>query len=114
MRLRSEYSVDRYFANLEESGKIFRDGWFHSGDLGRLTADGLLVITGREQAVLNLGGDKVSPELIELVLSQFPGVSEAAVFGAPNDYGNNEVWAAIVKSAPIEEQALKEFCTARI
>ena len=49
------------FRNSEDSSKVFRDGWFYPGDLGTLNTDGLLVITGREQAVLNLGGDKISP-----------------------------------------------------
>ena len=76
VRVRSEYAVDGYFGNPEESSKVFRDGWFYPGDVGTLNADNLLVIAGREQAVLNLGGDKISPEAIELVLSQFKGVIE--------------------------------------
>jgi acyl-CoA synthetase (AMP-forming)/AMP-acid ligase II len=114
VRLKSEYAVDRYFGNPEESNKIFRDGWFYPGDLGRLNPDGLLVISGREQAVLNLGGDKISPEWIELILSQFKGVIEAAAFGAPNEYGNTEVCAAIVGQGPLDEQAFKQYCKVRI
>jgi acyl-CoA synthetase (AMP-forming)/AMP-acid ligase II len=114
VRLKSDYAVDRYFGNPEGSGKVFRDGWFYPGDLGRLTSDGLLIIPGREQAVLNLGGDKISPETIELVLSQFKGVTEAAVFGAANEYGNREVCAAIVSQSPLDEHSLKEHCAALI
>ena len=61
VRVRSEYAVDGYLGDPEESKSVFRDGWFYPGDLGTLSADGLLVIAGREQAVLNLGGDKISP-----------------------------------------------------
>jgi acyl-CoA synthetase (AMP-forming)/AMP-acid ligase II len=114
VRLKTEYAVDRYFGNPEESSKVFRDGWFYPGDLGRLNSDGLLVITGREQSVLNLGGDKISPEAIELILSQFNGVIEAAAFGAPNEYGNREIWAAVVGHGSLDQRALKEYCTARI
>jgi acyl-CoA synthetase (AMP-forming)/AMP-acid ligase II len=114
VRLKSDYAVDRYFGNPEESSKVFREGWLYPGDLGRLNSDGLLVISGREQAVLNLGGDKISPEAIELILSQFAGVIEAAAFSAPNEYGNSEIWAAVVGHGPLDEQALKEYSAARI
>jgi acyl-CoA synthetase (AMP-forming)/AMP-acid ligase II len=114
VRVRSEYSVDNYFGNAEESKKTFRDGWFYPGDLGTLTTNDLLVITGREQAVLNLGGDKISPEAIELVLSQFPGVGEAAAVAVPNAYGNNQIHAAIVSRGRVDEAALRAHCEALI
>jgi acyl-CoA synthetase (AMP-forming)/AMP-acid ligase II len=114
VRLRSEYAVDNYFGNPEETQKVFRDGWFYPGDLGVLSADGLLVITGREQTVLNLGGDKVSPELVESVLGQFPGVAEAAVVAVPNVYGNNQIHAAVVARDKIDETALRAYCDTQI
>jgi acyl-coenzyme A synthetase/AMP-(fatty) acid ligase len=114
VRLKSEYAVDRYFRNSEDSSRVFRDGWFYPGDLGTLNTDGLLVITGREEAVLNLGGDKISPETIEQILLQFNGVVEAAILGAPNEYGNSEIWAAVVGQGALDEQGLKQYCAARI
>ena len=114
VRLKSEYAVDRYFRNSEDSSRVFRDGWFYPGDLGTLNTDGLLVITGREETVLNLGGDKISPETIEQILLQFNGVVEAAIFGAPNEYGNSEIWAAVVGQGALDEQGLKQYCAARI
>jgi acyl-CoA synthetase (AMP-forming)/AMP-acid ligase II len=72
-----------------------------------------LIITGREQAALNLGGDKVNPEAIELVLTQFKGVIEAAAFSAPNEYGNNEIRALIVSLATLDEAQLRAHCEAR-
>ena len=82
VRIKSEYISDGYFRNPEESRLAFRDGWFYPGDLGMLNADGLFIVKGRAQTVLNLGGDKISPEAIELVLSQYPGVIEAAALSA--------------------------------
>jgi acyl-CoA synthetase (AMP-forming)/AMP-acid ligase II len=75
VRVRSDFAVDHYLSDPEESKRVFRDGWFYPGDLGTLSAEGLLVVTGRELAVLDLGGDKISPEAIEAVLSQFPGIT---------------------------------------
>jgi acyl-CoA synthetase (AMP-forming)/AMP-acid ligase II len=114
VRIRSEYAVDNYFGNPEESGKVFRDGWFYPGDVGTLSADNLLVIGGREQAVLNLGGDKINPERIEHVLAQFKGVLEAAAFSAPNEYGVNEVCAVVVSREKLDEAALRAHCEARL
>jgi len=113
VRVRSEYAVDGYFGNPDESGKVFRDGWFQSGDLGVLNPDGLLVVSGREQAALNLGGDKINPEAIELILAQFNGVIEAAAFSAPNAYGNNEIRALIVSREKLDEAQLRAHCEAK-
>jgi len=114
LRIRSEFAVDGYFRNSEESAKVFRQGWFYPGDQGRLNADGLLVITGRQHAVLNLGGDKVSAESIEFVLTQLPGVLEAAAVAVPNANGISEVWAALVTRDQIDEATLRAYCEARL
>ena len=79
-----------------------------------LNADGLFIVKGRAQTVLNLGGDKISPEAIELVLSQYPGVIEAAAFSAPNEFGNNEVCAVIASREPIEVAKLRAHCEGRL
>jgi acyl-CoA synthetase (AMP-forming)/AMP-acid ligase II len=114
VRVRSDYAVDGYFANPEESKNVFRDGWFYPGDLGTLNADGLLAITGREQSVLNLGGDKISPEAIESVLVQFQGVVEAAAVAVPNAYDNNQICAFVAAHEKIDEQALRTYCDTHI
>jgi acyl-coenzyme A synthetase/AMP-(fatty) acid ligase len=110
LRIRSDYAVVDYFGNLEETTKTFRNGWFYPGDIGRLGEDGLLVITGREQTTLNIGGDKINPEAIERVLSAFNGVLEAGAFALPNEFGNHQVGAAIVCSQALDLQKLKAHC----
>lgn len=114
VRVRNEYAVGSYFGTPEDSGMVFRDGWFYPGDLGTLSTENLLTITGRKQAVLNLGGDKINPERIEYVLSQFKGVLEAAAFAAPNEYGVNEICAVVVSQEKLDEKALREHCEALI
>lgn len=114
VRVRSEFAVDHYLADPEGSKRVFRDGWFYPEDLGTLRADGLLIITGREHAVLNLGGDKISAETIERILNQFPGVADAAAVAMPNAYGNNEVCALVVAGEKIDEQALWAYGAAQI
>ena len=114
VRIRSESAVDRYFGNPEGSAKVFRDGWFYPGDIGALNAEGLLVIAGREQNTLNLGGDKINPELVEQTLAQYNGILEAAAFSAPNEYGNNEIYALVVAEGKLDERELRTYCEARL
>jgi O-succinylbenzoic acid--CoA ligase len=59
-------------------------GWFHSGDLGRLDADGRLIVTGRRDTMFISGGENIHPEEIERELLRFPGVLEAIVAPVPD------------------------------
>jgi acyl-CoA synthetase (AMP-forming)/AMP-acid ligase II len=110
IRLRGHTCVSGYVGNPPASERIFRDGWFYPGDIGRITEDRLLIITGREKAVINLGGDKVSPEKIEAAIAAFPGIKDAAVFGRPNDLGVEEIWAAVVAEGELNLTALGTHC----
>lgn len=115
IRVRSSFAAEGYFRNPEETSKAFRDGgWFYPGDIGTLNGDGLLTITGRQQAILNIGGDKVSPESIEMILKQFPGVREAAAIAVENAFENKELWAVLVLSGKSNEELLREYCETRL
>ena len=114
LRIRSEYAVTEYLNNSEESKKVFRNGWFYPGDIGAIDANNLLTITGREQSVLNVGGDKINPERIESVLTLMQGVTEAAAFTAPNPLGVNEICVAVVTGDAFDERMIREHCTARL
>lgn len=110
VRIASEFAVDRYIDDPVESAQVFRDGWFYPGDLGSLTADNLLIISGRKNDVLNAGGGKIAAEKVEAVLLAFKGVSEAAVFMAPSRTGVDEVWAALAASEKIDPEAVRMHC----
>src|SRR5205823_8569795 len=60
IRVRSPFVVPGYVGDEQATKKAFRNGCFHTGDIGYVTADRLMVITGREKAILNLGGDSVN------------------------------------------------------
>ena len=76
-----------------------RDGWLHTGDLGRFDAEGYLMITGRIKEVIIRGGENISPKLIEDVLVTLPGIAACCVVGqADNDLG--EVPVAVVVQDP--------------
>jgi acyl-CoA synthetase (AMP-forming)/AMP-acid ligase II len=114
VRVRTNQATTGYFRDPETSAGKFRDGWFYPGDYGYLTDDGLLVITGREEARLNLGGDKVNPEIIESVLSVFPGIRDVAVVAVPNALGIEEIYALIKAEAVLDQTALRAHCQARL
>ncbi|MGH7916997.1 MAG: class I adenylate-forming enzyme family protein, partial [Candidatus Binataceae bacterium] len=114
VRIRSLNGVDRYVGNPAASGEVFRDGWFYPGDIGYLTAQRLLVITGRQQIVLNLGGDKINPEMIETVLAAHANVVDAAVFTKSNELGVDEVWALVVARASFDADAIRRHCAAEL
>lgn len=109
VRISGRFTVGGYRGDPEGSQSAFHDGWFYPGDIGRLTADRLLVLLGREKAVLNLGGDKVSPERIEQVLASFAGVQQAAAFAVPNAAGIEELAIAVV-TADFDADALRSHC----
>jgi len=110
LRIRTEHMAAGYMGDPEATQMFFRDGYFYSGDIGHVTPDGLLVITGREKTALNIGGDTVSPELVEEIIMSFPGVREAGVFATNNDLGIAELSALIVTTSPIDETALRKHC----
>jgi acyl-coenzyme A synthetase/AMP-(fatty) acid ligase len=91
----------------------FRGGWFYPGDRGHITSEGLLVLTGRTSDVINLGGVKIAPALIEDTLAQHPAVVEAAALGRTGPDGVEELIVVLVPRPPISEQAIIDWCAAR-
>ncbi len=95
-----------YASDAGDTIEMFRDGWFYPGDIGRIYADGLVVITGRTNEVINRGGVIVAPEIIEEVLRLDPVVKDVAVVGVPMASGIEEIWAAVVTDDPIDANAI--------
>jgi acyl-coenzyme A synthetase/AMP-(fatty) acid ligase len=114
VRIRSPQSVTSYRGDSEASARAFRDGWFYPGDIGTLTAKGMLVIRGRDSSVINLGGDKVNPELIEEILTTFGGVSEAGVFALPDAREIPVLWAAVVSPSVVDWAKLQGICASKL
>lgn len=71
-----------YYQNQEATDQVMQDGWFHTGDLGRMDSDGFLFITGRKKnVIIAKNGKNVFPEEIEYYLSKIPYVEESMVYG---------------------------------
>ncbi len=101
-------------ANPPGSDVFFRDGWFYPGDIGRVTEHGMMVVTGREKNIIDLGGNKISPERVEAALMSYPGVSFAAALGVPNALGIEEICVAVTGSAGLDPQAMRDHCALRL
>lgn len=86
---------------LDEEQPAFIDGFFRTGDMGRLDEEGYLHLTGRIKELINSGGKKISPQEVEDVLNQHPDITECACVGLPDEHGVlGEIVAAFVVPAP--------------
>ncbi len=91
----------------------FHDGWFYPGDIGRIGADGLMVLTGRTSGIINVGGLKLAPETIEDILCKHPAVNEAAAVGTFGESGIEEITVAVIVNRPVADTTLIGWCAER-
>ena len=103
------------------AGAVDADGWLETGDLGHLDQDGYLFLAGRSDDVINRGGEKVHPRLIEDVLLGHPGVRSAVVVGTPDPVlGMRPVAYVIPADGAVTggfealEEALRDACAAEL
>jgi long-chain acyl-CoA synthetase len=95
--VRGENVTTGYFGAEKETAAAFEDGWFHTGDVGEIGADGQLYIRGRKkEMIVTPEGLNVFPEDVERVLTQLPGVRDAAVIGG----GHNDRVHAVLAVDP--------------
>jgi long-chain acyl-CoA synthetase len=106
---------DGQFKDPGATAERLRDGWFHTRDVGYLDDQGFLHLTGRETNLINIGNEKVSPEEVERVLLDLPGVREAAVYGAPDALLGESVHARVVlePGARLQVTQLQRHCRER-
>ena len=86
-----------YYNRPEATAEAIRGGWFHTGDIGQLDADGYLSIVDRKKDMILRGGFNVYPREIEEVLMTHPAVALAAVIGVPDPRLGEEVKALVVR-----------------
>jgi len=85
-----------YWRRPEETGKVLRDGWVHTGDVGLMDEDGYVKILGRNRELIKCSGFSVFPVDVEDLLYQHPAVGEVAVIGVPDPYRGESPKAFIV------------------
>jgi amino acid adenylation domain-containing protein len=94
--IRGPNVVQAYEGDAALNEAAFSAGWLRTGDLGTLDSDGYLFVTGRLKEIINRGGEKISPQLVEGVLLEHPAIAQAVVFGVPHPALGETVAAAVV------------------
>jgi fatty-acyl-CoA synthase len=104
-----------YYRNPEATAQLFRNGWLHTGDLGKLNEQGYLQIIDRMKDLVISGGFNITPSEIEAVIAVLPNVVEVVVIGAA-DAKFGEVPAALVRfeKDPLSPQDIVAHCNARL
>ena len=108
----SDEAFSGYWNRPDADAKAIRDGWYHTGDVGRMDADGDLWVVGRVDDMIISGGENIHPVEVEDVLSRAPGVGEAAVVAAPDDRWGQRVVAYVVADGDVTAEGLDAFCLA--
>jgi O-succinylbenzoic acid--CoA ligase len=105
-----------YYRRPEETARVLRAGWLHTGDIGYLDDEGYLYVLDRRDDLIISGGENISPAEVEAVLASHPAVEEAGVIGLPNEAWGEQA-AALVKlraGARVELEELRAFCRERL
>jgi long-chain acyl-CoA synthetase len=114
--LRGENILKGYYKNDAANAMAFRNGWFHTGDIGYRDPEGFYYIVDRKSDMIIRGGENIYPREIDEVLYQHPAVAAAAVVGVPDDLYGEEVAAVVVlkPEASVSEQEVIDYCKARL
>jgi len=110
--LRSASIIPGYWRKPEETAKTFRDGWFRTGDLGRVDEEGYYYLTDRLKHIIISGGENISPKEIENVIDKLEGVAESSVTGIPDEQWGEKVAAAVVAKpgASLSREEISAWC----
>jgi 2-furoate---CoA ligase len=108
----SDEAFAGYWNRPDADARAIRDGWYLTGDVGRIDEDGDLWVVGRVDDMVLSGGENVHPVEVEDVLARAPGVREVAVVGAPDDRWGQRVVACVVADEGVTADELDAYCLA--
>nr|WP_188631868.1 fatty acyl-CoA synthetase [Lentibacillus kapialis] len=113
---RTPHTMKGYLHDPDKTAEVFKNGWFHSGDLGVMDEEGYITIIDRKKDMINTGGVNVSSREVEETVYQIDGVAEVAVIGIPDAYWIEAVTAIIVPRADtkLTKEAVVTFCRERL
>lgn len=94
-----------YYRDSKMTEEVIKNGWFHTGDLGRFDEEGFLYIVGRKKDMIKVSGEIVYSFEVENVLLRYPAISEAAVVGMPDKLRGEIVKAFVVLKKDVKAQA---------
>jgi fatty-acyl-CoA synthase len=113
---RSPQATLGYWNDPDKTAEAFRGGWFHSGDLGVMSQDGLLSVVDRKKDMIKTGGENVASREVEEAIYLHPDVAEVAVFATPDPRWVEAVTAAVVAKpgSTLTPDAVIEHCRGRL
>ncbi|MGY1643941.1 acyl-CoA synthetase [Geodermatophilus sp. SYSU D00703] len=113
---RSPHAALGYYNDEEKTAEAFREGWFHSGDLGVMTEDGYLAVVDRKKDMIKTGGENVASREVEEAVYAVEGVAEVAVFGVSHPYWVEAVTAVVVPKpgATVTAEQVRAHCQERL
>jgi crotonobetaine/carnitine-CoA ligase len=117
VRPREPHTIVREYLNMpEETLRAFRNLWFHTGDRGRMDADGRLYFVDRLKDAIRRRGENISAWEVEQVVMAHPEVVEVAAYAIPSELGEDEVMIAVVMRAEstATPQDISHFCSSRM
>ena len=114
--LRGENILKGYYKDPEATATAFRNGWFHTGDIGYRDRDGFYFIVDRKSDMIIRGGENIYPREIDEILYQHPAVAAAAAMGVPDPLYGEEVAAFLVlkDGMNVSEEDLLSYCKQRL
>jgi acyl-CoA synthetase (AMP-forming)/AMP-acid ligase II len=111
---RGPQTMAYYWNRPEQTAEVFRNGWLHTGDIGTMDEDGFFYILDRKNDMLISGGYNVYPREVEDVLLGFPGVTEAAVVGLPDERWGDRVHAVVAGRKGLDATAVLDHARERL
>jgi acyl-CoA synthetase (AMP-forming)/AMP-acid ligase II len=113
---RSDAIIEGYWKRPEETAALLKNGWMHTGDIGRLDEEGYLYIVDRKKDLIVSGGEKIASKEVEAVAYTHPAVLEAAVIGVPSDQWGEDVKliVSLKQGAALKSEELMNYCTERL
>lgn len=108
--------VKGYWQRPEATAESFTDGWFHTGDVGKIDEEGFIYLVDRMKDMIIRGGENIYCAEVEAALAEHPAVVGACVFGVPHEVLGEEVGAAIQVTGAdaVSEDALSEFVSQKL
>jgi len=115
LQTRGPYTIQGYYRAEEHNARAFTsDGWYRTGDIVRVTADGDVVVEGRDKDQINRGGEKVAAEEVENELLAHPAIHDVAVVAMPDPLLGEKICAFVVaRGAPPRKPELRRFVLQR-
>jgi len=114
--IRGAAVTEGYRDNPDANAASFAGGWFHTGDLGYIDAEGYLFLRGRIKEIIDRAGEKISPAEVDAILQANPKIQDAIAFGVADAMYGEEINAAVIlrPGQTATEEELKQYCLARL